>query len=122
MTKKIIVFLSMVPVLFIPLAGFAAEASSTNSFFDPTFWFNALKQNITIPIPAQPTSTEVQIPSPENALKEASPKLREINSQVKDEAGVDFSKLIGWFAKVLIVFFGIIVRLLQTVSGSLGGN
>ena len=94
-------------------AGIAAE------ILNPDKLFEALKKNITIPTTPVLEKVEgesVVIPSPEKALKEASPKLQEVNKDIKEETGVDFAKLIGWFASVLKVFFLTVVNLLETVS------
>lgn len=91
-------------------------AATVGELLNPDAWFKALKENITIPISKD---QEVKIPTPEEALKEASPQLQEVNRGVKEEVGIDFAKFIGWFAKVLKVFFQIIVNLLEQVSEAL---
>lgn len=91
-------------------------AATVGELLNPDAWFKALKENITIPISKD---QEVKIPTPEEALKEASPQLQEVNRGVKEEIGIDFAKFIGWFAKVLKVFFQIIVNLLEQVSEAL---
>lgn len=99
-------------------AGIAAD------ILNPDKLFEALKKNITIP--AAPISEKIgdktDLPNPKETLKEASPKLQEVNKDVKEETGVDFAKLIGWFAKVLKVFFLTVVDLLETVSTSMQGE
>ncbi len=91
-------------------------ATTVGDLLNPDTWFKALKENITIPISKD---QQVKVPTPEQALKDASPKLQEVNKGVKDETGIDFAKFIGWFARVLKVFFQIIVNLLEQVSESL---
>lgn len=91
-------------------------AATVGELLNPDTWFKALKENITIPISKD---QEVKIPTPEEALKEASPQLQEVNKGVREEVGIDFAKFIGWFAKVLKVFFQIIVNLLEQVSQAL---
>lgn len=91
-------------------------AATVGELLNPDTWFKALKENITIPISKD---QEVKIPTPEEALKEASPQLQEVNKGVREEVGIDFAKFIGWFAKVLKVFFQIIVSLLEQVSNAL---
>lgn len=92
-------------------------AATVGDFLNPDSWFDAVKKNITIPLSK---NQEVKIPSPQEALKGISPQLQEINKGVKEEAGVDLAKLIGWLARALKVFFQIIVNLLEAVANSFG--
>lgn len=92
---------------------------STRDLLDPDKWFDALKRNITIPIPLS-SDQQIIIPTPEEALQKTSPKFQEINRGVREETGLDLAKFIGWFAKVLKVFFQIVVDLLETVARSFG--
>jgi len=94
-----------------------AAAVSTGDLLNPDKWFEVLKRNITIPISQKQT---VKIPTPEEALRQTSPQLREISRGVREETGIDLAKFIGWFAKVLKVFFQVVVDLLETVARSLG--
>ncbi len=114
---KIFAFFAFV-ILVLPLSQVYAGtlSSKTSSVLDPDTWFNAVKKNITVPVS---TSSSIDVPSPEKALKDVSPKLKEINEGVREEIGVDFAKLIGWFAKVLGVVFQIVVNVLQAVAGAL---
>jgi len=91
-------------------------AATVGDLLNPNKWFEALKKNITFPISKE---QEVKIPRPEEALKEAAPKLKEVNQQVKEETGIDFAKFIGWSAKVLKAFFQVIINLLEQVSQAL---
>lgn len=91
-------------------------ATTVGDLLNPDTWFKALKENITIPISKD---QEVKVPTPEQALKEASPKLQEVNKGVKEQTGVDLAKFIGWSAGVLKVFFQVIVNMLEQVSNAL---
>lgn len=101
-------------------AGIAAN------ILNPDKLFEAIKKNITIPIspPNQEgqAGEDIKLPTPKETLKEASPKLQEVNLDVKAETGIDFAKFIGWFAKVLKVFFLTIVDLLEAVSTAMQGD
>lgn len=102
--------------VFVPLSSARAQVN----FLNPDKLFEALKKNITIPIPSATSSVEeIEVPSPGQALEKASPKLQEVNRDVREETGIDLAKFIGWFAKILKVFFLTIVDLLEKVSGSL---
>lgn len=94
---------------------YAAAAVSTSNLLNPDRWFEILKRNITIPISQDQI---INIPTPEESLKQTAPQLKEIGRGVKEETGIDLPKFIGWFAKVLKVFFQIIVDLLETVARS----
>lgn len=96
---------------------YTASAVSTRDLLNPERWFEALKRNITIPISQDQI---VNIPTPEEALRQTSPQLKEIGRGVKEETGIDLPKFIGWFAKVLKIFFQVIVDLLETVARSFG--
>lgn len=93
-------------------------ATATGNLLNPDKLFETLKKNITVSLPTS-TEKQIKVPSPEEALKEASPKLQEINRGVKEEVGIDFSKLIGWFAKILKVITQIVIDLLEKLSGIL---
>lgn len=88
---------------------------------NPDKLFESLKKNITIPAApvSEKTGDSITLPTPKEALKDASPKLQEVNKDIKDETGVDFAKFTAWFAKVLKVFFLTVVDLLETVSKAL---
>lgn len=95
------------------------RAGIASEILNPDKLFESLKKNITIPaapILEKAAGETSALPSPEKAIKDASPKLQEVNKDVKEETGVDFAKLIGWFARVLKVFFLTVVNLLETVS------
>ncbi len=112
------VMLTLAPFLSLGFAdtksGFAITAGE---LLNPDKWFEILKENITIPISKD---QEVKIPNPEEALKESSPKLQEINKGVKEEVGIDFAKFFGWIAKVLKAFFQVIINLLEALSKAFG--
>ncbi len=120
--KLLAVYLFAVMLALAPFVSFGVIdtrknfASTVGELLNPDTWFKALKENITIPISKD---QEVKIPTPEEALKEASPKLQEVNREVREEVGIDFAKFIGWFAKVLKVFFQIIVNVLEQVANAL---
>ena len=102
--------------VFVPLSSAGAQVN----FLNPDKLFEAVKRNITIPIPSSTSSVEnIEVPSPGQTLEKASPKLREVNRDIQEETGIDFAKFIGWFAKILKVFFLTIVDLLEKVSESL---
>ena len=61
----------------------------------------------------------MEIPKPEEALKDASPKLQEVNKNVKEETGIDLGKFISWMVKVLKLFFRFVVDILEAVANSL---
>lgn len=116
-TYLLAVMLALSPFVAFGVAEERKEfAATVGELLNPDTWFKALKENITIPISKD---QEVKIPTPEEALKEASPQLQEVNKGVREEVGIDFAKFIGWFAKVLKVFFQIIVDLLEQVSNAL---
>lgn len=94
---------------------YIAAAISTRDLLNPDKWFEILKRNITVPISKEQI---IKIPTPEESLKQTSPQLKEINRGVREETGIDLAKFIGWFAKVLKVFFQVIVDLLETVAKS----
>ena len=96
---------------------YAATAVSTGDLLNPDKWFEILKRNITIPISQD---NVVNIPTPEESLRQSAPQLKEIGRGVKEETGIDLAKFIGWFAKVLKVFFQVVVNLLETVAKSFG--
>lgn len=120
--KLLAAYLFAVVLALAPLASLGVAdtgknfAATVGELLNPDTWFKALKQNITIPLSKD---QEVKIPTPEEALKEASPKLQEVNKEIREEVGIDFAKFIGWFARVLKVFFQIIVDLLEQVSDAL---
>lgn len=95
------------------VAGFA---TTVGELLNPDKWFEILKKNISFPITKD---TKVKVPTPEEALDEASSTLRDINKDIREEVGIDFAKFFGWFAKILKVFFQIIVNLLETISKTL---
>lgn len=103
-------------VVFTPLPPAEAQVN----FLNPDKLFEALKKNITLPIPsATSTADKIEVPSPGQALEKASPKLQEVNRSVREETGIDLAKFIGWFAKMLKVFFLTIVDILEKVSSAL---
>ncbi len=117
-------------ILISPLIFSAAEENVTKEdarpelsvdhltdFLNPDKWFDILKRNITIPISKEKT---VNIPTPEEAIRQSSPQLHEIGRGVREETGIDLAKFIGWMAKVLKLFFKVIVDLLETVARSFG--
>ncbi len=115
--SALVASLGILLVIIVPLARVNAQAE----FLNPDKIFEALKENITIPLP-NTSIDNTPVPSPEQALEKASPKLREVNQEVQNETGIDFAKLIGWFAKVLRVFFLTIVNILETVAQALEKN
>lgn len=92
-------------------------AAAGNNILNPDTLFDALRRNITIQIPN--SSTTVELPTPEQALSQSSTTLRGYSSDIKEETGVDLPKFIGWFAKMLTLFFRVIVDLLESVSRTL---
>jgi len=102
----------------IPFSSFAQGYAATDSILNPDTWFKTMRENITIPIPMS-SGTQVKLPTPENALKQAAPKLQIINKKISEETGIDLAKFIGWFAKILRAVFMIIFNLLETVAKSL---
>lgn len=116
------VYFISVTIALAPFASFGmAEtrkdfAGVASDLLNPDKLFNALKQNITVPISSD---QKVEVPTPEQALKDASPKLQEVNRDVKEETGIDLAKFIGWFAKILRVFFQTVIDILEAVSGAL---
>lgn len=106
----------------VPCIGFAAEpqyAGALADILNPDKLFDSLKRNITIPVGPD---EKIEIPTPEQALQQSSPKLQEVNKDVKTETGIDLAKFISWFAKVLKLFFQIIVDLLDNVAKALDPN
>jgi len=83
-----------------------------NTLLDPRYWLGAIQNSITIP------SLENWM-TPEKALGTISPKLQEINKGVKETAGIDLAKFIGWVAHIIQVVFQTIVNFLKTTAGSL---
>lgn len=118
LTYFLAMMFALTPFATLGVAGNAPKgfATTVGDLLNPDTWFKALKENITIPISKD---QEVKVPTPEQALKEASPKLQEVNQGVKEQTGIDLAKFIGWFANVLKVFFQIIVDLLERVSEAL---
>ncbi len=115
--KKHIFALSLA-LFVVPFVVFGAMpgkefAATVGNLLNPDYWLEALRQNITVPTS---TDTEITLPTPKEALEKSSPKLREINLDIREETGVDLAKFIGWFAKVLKVFFQIVTDLLDDVS------
>src|SRR3989344_8969504 len=120
--KGWVYFLSVV-LLIIPFIGlradtgwpkeYAAETVSLGDFLNPDKWFEILKRNITIPISKEKI---VNIPTPEEAIRQSSPQLQEIGRGVREETGIDLAKFIGWIAKILKLFFQIIVNILEAVA------
>ena len=109
-----------------PSVIFAAETTTQEYIFEatkshrtllsPERLFDALKKNITIPVPF---GEGVEVPTPEKIFQDASPKLKEINRDIREEAGIDFAKFIGWAARVLKTFFAVVIDLMEKVSGAL---
>jgi len=91
-------------------------ASTAGEILNPDKWFEVFKKSITFPITKD---TEIKVPTPKEALEGASSTLRDINKDIQNEVGIDFAKFFGWFAKVLKIFFQIIVDLLEQVSNAL---
>lgn len=127
----IVGFLSLM-LAFAPFVGLGVTevknefAAAATELLNPDRWFEMLKRNITIPLPnfsadKSKKGEEVKIPTPEEALKEASPQLQEVSRGVREETGIDLAKFIGWSAKVLKVFFQVIINLLEQVSKAMGG-
>ena len=124
--KTFLSFLASVVILILPFVvsgtdenfkkEYASAATSISNFLNPDKWFEILKRNITIPISKEQV---VNIPTPEEALRQSSPQLREIGRGVREETGLDLAKFISWIVKVLKVFFQIIVKILETVAGAL---
>lgn len=94
---------------------YTTAAISANDLLNPDRWFEVLKRNITIPISQDQM---INIPTPEESLRQTSPQLKEIGRGVREETGIDLAKFIGWFAKVLKVFFQVVVDVLEKVAGS----
>src|SRR3989338_8998869 len=92
-------------------------AAAGNNILNPDTLFDALRRNITIQLPN--SSTTVELPTPEQALSQSSTTLRGYSSDIKEETGIDLPKFIGWFAKMLTLFFRVIVDLLESVSRTL---
>ena len=97
------------------------HAVTAGDLLDPNIWFNSLKENITIPLPTVGNGN-IEIPTPQQTLEENAPKLKEINTQVKDSAGVDFGKLIGWFTSFLKFIFQFVISLLENLSKALSST
>lgn len=90
-------------------------AASVGEFLKPETWFGVLKKNITLPV----LDEKITVPTPAQALEDASSTLRDINKDIKEEVGIDFAKFFGWFARVLKAFFQVIVNLIETISKTL---
>lgn len=121
--KAVVVFISIATISSVPFVVHGKEGKVTAGFattvgelLNPDKWFEILKKNITFPITR---GTEIKVPTPEEALEGASSTLRDINKDIREEVGIDFAKFFGWFAKVLKVFFQIIINLLETLSKTL---
>lgn len=117
--REIIIAFFILSALALPCLSLAADAatSTQGSFIDSLF--KAFKSNITIPLDQ---NTSVQIPTPDKALKDASPKLQKVNADVRNETGLDLAKFIGWSTKILALVFQTLIDLLQNVSKSLNGT
>lgn len=92
-------------------------AAMVGDLLKPEKWFEVLKKNITIPV----LDEEINIPTPTKTLEDASSTLRDINKDILEETGIDFAKFFSWIAKVLKVFFQIIINLIETISKTLSG-
>lgn len=121
--KAVVVFISITTISSVPFVVHGKEGNTVAGFattvgelLNPDKWFEILKKNISFPITKK---TEVKVPTPEEALDEASSTLRDINKDIREEVGIDFAKFFGWFAKVLKVFFQIIVNLFEAMSKTL---
>lgn len=117
------ILISIATMSSAPLVAYGKERNVTMGFattvgelLNPDRWFEVLKKNITFPITKD---TKVKVPTPEEALNKASSTLRDINKDIRDEVGIDFAKFFGWFAKVLKIFFQIIVNLFEAMSKTL---
>ena len=97
------------------------HAVTAGDLLNPNMWFNSLKENITIPLPTVENGS-IEIPTPQQTLEENAPRLKEINTQVKESAGVDFGKLIGWFSSFLKFIFQFITSLLENLSKALSSS
>lgn len=125
MTKHIICLtgLAILAIYLVPSVTYADTlfgseyAGITSKLLNPDTLFKTLKENITIPLPT--VDKKIEVPTPEKALKDASPKLQEVNRDVKEETGIDLAKFIGWFAKILKLFFQVIVDLLEQVASAM---
>lgn len=124
MALYVLVFVLMaVPTL--AAAESTAYAGSAADLLNPDKLFDALKKNITIPIPAfeeGEKGQDVQVPTAKETLEKVSPELQEVNKGIREETGVDFAKFISWSAKILKLFFQTVVDLLETVSKAMQGN
>src|SRR3989344_6198814 len=113
--KRNLIILS-VALAFIPHAFIQADdnqsqlTSVLRDVLNPDKLFDALKQNITIPVSGK---KGLALPSATEALESVSPKLQEINTDVNEETGINLSKFIAWFAKILKAFFLFFVNLLE---------
>ena len=117
------IYLISVALALTPFVSFGQDsgkngfAAVTKDLLNPDKLFEVLKNNITLPLFKE---KGVNLPTTSDALKEAAPKLKEISSGIKEETGIDLSKFLSWFAKILKVFFQIIINLLEQVSKILG--
>lgn len=119
--------------MFLPLFPLSAESIMDYRDFggavidvvNPLSWFDLLgriEKNFLKQVPNVPGIEGIELPTPEEALKRVSPKLKEINVNVHEETGVDFAKFLGWLARVLRSFASVFIGLLETVSESLNTN
>lgn len=118
MKKKLIIF----SVLFLiysshPVPVYAQSPVRTD-FLNPDVLYKILKENVSIPLPEH-REGPIVLPAPEQALQNASSSLRHFNKGVREKTGINLGKFIAWFAKILKVFFQIIVDFLDIVARSL---
>lgn len=118
--RKLIIFsvaLALIPFTYILADDNESQpATALGNILNPDKLFDALKQNVTIPISGD---KDINLPSATEALESVSPKLQEINTDVNEETGINLSKFISWFAKILKAFFQFIVNLLERMSEAL---
>lgn len=122
-SKLAIIYFISVALVLAPFISFGQNsgkngfATVTGDLLNPDKLFEVLKNKITLPLFK---GKEVNLPTTSDALKEAAPQLKEISSGIKEETGIDLSKFLSWIAKILKVFFQIIINLLEQVSKTLG--
>lgn len=94
---------------------FDYNGPETASLLNPDKFFEELRKNITIPISS---TTEINIPSPEQSIKDAAklrPKIDELTKTVEEESGVNIKKLFTFLAKMTIGIFKTVILTLESL-------
>ena len=94
------------------------QLRAVESLLDPQRWLRVVPDAFRINV-----APEFQITpwlTPREAFEQISPKLQEINIQVREETGVDLAKFMQWAAKIIHAIAQVLTEMLENLSHTLG--